>query len=65
MINAAAAHDIEVLGLHHLRRLGVVERAGKAHAIKRILFDAVYHLGRRDAHHVIDGRHDVVHVQKL
>ena len=65
MVNAAAAHDLEILGVLHLRRLRVVERAGEADAVDRVLRNAIDHAGRCDAEDFVDGRNDVVHMQEL
>ena len=51
--------------MFHLLGLRIVERARKTGAIKLILRNAVDHARRCNAYDVIDGRHHVIHVQKL
>ena len=43
VVNAAAAHDFEILGVFHFLGLGIGEGGGKADAVERVLGDAVDH----------------------
>ena len=65
LINGTAAVVVEVLDLFARWRLGIGEGVGEAHAIHRILHEAVDDLRRLDAGDFVDGGHDVVDVVEL
>ena len=65
VVDAAAAHDLEILGVFHLLGLRIVEGVGKADAVEWVLRDAVDHARRRDAQDVVDGRNHIVDVEEL
>ena len=43
MIDAATAHDLEILGALHLLGFRIIEGAGEADTVKTVLWDAVDH----------------------
>ena len=65
LVNAVAAVVVEILDVFVFRRLGVVEGRRHAHAVNRVLREAVDHLWRLDAEDIVERRGDVVDVVEL
>src|SRR6266496_4765599 len=67
MIDRAVADHLEILRLMLRRRIrvGLVERVSHAHALNRLLWDAVDHFGSLNAGGFKEGRHNVNDVVEL
>src|SRR3546814_4417778 len=57
--------DVGSSDLLDARRVRIGEGVAHADAVERVLRHAIDLLGRRDPHHVVDGRHDVVDMVEL
>ena len=65
VVDAAVAEHLEVLRLAPLGRAGVVERVAHAHALDRLLLDAVHRRRLGQPGRLEHGRRDVDHVVEL
>ena len=65
MIDAPAAHDLEILGVLGGLGFGVIEGVDHAHAFDRLLRDPVDHIGLWKVSGFQDRRHYVNHVVEL